>query len=441
MLNELQNINNWLLILAALIIVILAIVLIVLLLKAKKDKHQYKKIEEYLSTVIDYQNQDYEYFDKNYSSLSNNIAILTNQLINIKQDNYNFKNDQTDLLNRQYSITEDNLKQINDGLSNQQNLIEQKLYNTEQRIEGIKTAVVDNLNEIRRDNTEKLEKIRETVEEKLNDTLNKRLSESFSMISERLETVYKSLGEMQSLSTGVDDLRKMLSNVKSRGTWGELQLGMMLEQVLNKNQYECNVSVVPNSAEKVEFALCLPNKGEKVYLPIDSKFPQESYGRLIDAYNSNDEKAINNEIKALNNSIKTEAKRISSKYIKPPHTTDFAIMYLPIEGLYAEVVKQIELMDVLHNQYRIIVAGPTTLLALLNSLQIGFKSIAIEQHSNEIMRLLVVIKNDFNNFSKLLELTQQRLHQASETIDSAFSKTKKIQRHLENVESIEEYNS
>jgi DNA recombination protein RmuC len=274
------------------------------------------------------------------------------------------------------------------------------------------------------------------MDERLTQSLDKRLTESFALVSQRLEQVYRSLGEMQTLATGVGDLKRVLTNVKTRGIWGEMQLGSLLSTVLTSEQYAENVAVVPGSQERVEFAVRLPGKeADTVYLPIDSKFPVEDYARLQEASQSGDATAVEAARKALMQQIKLEAKRIAGKYIAPPHTTDFAVMFLPVEGLYAEVVQQVDLVDTIQREQRVVIAGPSTFSALLNALQMGFRTLAIEKRSGEVWKLLGTVKADFGAFSDVLEKTQMRLRQASESIDSAFVKTRTIQRHLGAVEA------
>jgi len=297
----------------------------------------------------------------------------------------------------------------------------------------------ENMKLFRDENAKKLNEIRATVDEKLNDTLEKRLSSSFSQVSQRLEQVYRSLGEVHSLASGVGDLKRMLSNVKSRGVWGEIQLGSLLEQVLTEKQYQRNVAVTPRSAERVEFAICLPGKDhgmQPVYLPIDSKFPQEDYARLIEASENADRESLESAQKALLAAVKVEAKRIG-KYIVPPHTTDFAVMFLPLESLYAEITRHTALIESIQREQRVLIAGPNTLLALLNSLQMGFKTLAIEQRSAEVWKLLGAVKSDFGAFAALLQKTQEKLQQATDSIDSAFVKTRTIEKRLRDVETLE----
>ena len=287
---------------------------------------------------------------------------------------------------------------------------------------------------------EKLEKMRETVDEKLQSTLEKRLGESFKLVSDRLEIVHKGLGEMQSLAMGVGDLKKVLSNVKTRGTLGEIQLSRILDQILTKDQYDINVVTKHGSRDNVEFAIRLPGKddsNEVIYLPMDSKFPLDVYHNLVDAYDTGDSKLIEEAYKKLETSIKKSAKDIRDKYIDPPYTTDFGIMFLPIEGLYAEVVKRTNLVEILQREYRINVTGPTTLAALLNSLQMGFKTLAIEKRSSEVWKVLGAVKTEFGKFEDVLKATQKKLTQASSDLDKLVgTRTKQINKKLMDVESL-----
>lgn len=266
----------------------------------------------------------------------------------------------------------------------------------------------------------KLEKMRETVDEKLHKTLEERLGQSFKLVSERLEAVQKGLGEMQNLASGVGDLKKVLSNVKTRGVLGEIQLGNILEQIMAPEQYEANVKTKKGSNDHVEFAIKLPGKddlGQEVYLPIDAKFPQEDYVRLQTAYDSADLAGIDSASKALSASIKKFAKDIRDKYIDPPHTTDFGIMFLPLEGLFAEVVRQPELVAILQREYKIIVTGPTTLAAMLNSLQMGFKTLAIQKRSSEVWQILGAVKTEFTKFGGVLEKARKKISEADDELE------------------------
>jgi DNA recombination protein RmuC len=311
----------------------------------------------------------------------------------------------------------------------------------EQKMENLRHAVEERLKAIQDDNGKKLEQMRATVDEKLSATLETRLGESFKLVSERLEQVHKGLGEMQTLASGVGDLKKVLTNVKTRGTWGEIQLGSLLEQIFTPDQYEKNVAVKKKSAERVEFAIKMPgNNGRKdagdvVWLPIDSKFPQEDYQRLVDAAESGNAEAADEAIKQLEIRLKSEAKSIRDKYISPPDTTDFAIMFLPTEGLYSEALRRAGLCDHLQREFRVVVTGPTTLAALLNCLQMGFRTLAVEKRSSEVWALLGTVKAEFGKFGDILEKTQKKLQEASNTIDDATKKTRTIVRKLKDVQS------
>ena len=310
----------------------------------------------------------------------------------------------------------------------------------EKNFEAIRQTMEGQLRNLREDNSKKLEQMRATVDEKLQSTLEKRLGESFKQVSERLEQVYKGLGEMRTLATGVGDLKKVLTNVKTRGTWGEIRLSSILEQILTPDQYAVNVATKKDSNERVEFAIKLPgqdkNKESVVWLPIDAKFPQEDYQRLVDAQEAADKELAEKSLKNLEARIKLEARYIKEKYIDPPNTTDFGIMFLPVEGLYAEVLRRPGLCDVLQRDYRIVVTGPTTLAALLNSLQMGFRTLAIEKHSSEVWELLGVVKTEFGKFGEVLAKTKRKLQEASNTIDKAEVRTRAIERKLRKVQEI-----
>lgn len=287
----------------------------------------------------------------------------------------------------------------------------------EQKLENIRMTMSRKIGELTEDNNRQLEEMRRTVDEKLQKTLEDRIGQSFRMVSERLEQVYKGLGEMQTLAAGVGDLKKVLSNVKTRGILGEIQLGAILEQVLSPEQYEENVTTRSTGAERVEYAIKLPGDGDKVvYLPIDAKFPADAYSKLADAYDAGDPAAIEAAGKNLEKVIKSEAKDIKEKYIEPPGTTDFGIMFLPFEGLYAEVVRR-GLVEVLQRDYKVNIAGPTTMAALLNSLQMGFKTLAIQKHSSEVWDILGAVKNEFGKFEDVLTAAQKKINQANDDLD------------------------
>ncbi len=293
------------------------------------------------------------------------------------------------------------------------------------------------LKSLQEDNNRKLEQMRETVDEKLHSTLEKRLGESFQLVSERLEQVHKGLGEMQSLASGVGDLKKVLSGVKTRGIWGEVHLGMLLEDILSPDQYTKNFAVKTNSQERVDFAVRLPGQDtEPVWLPLDSKFPLEDYHRLIEAQERGELELVEAASKQLERAVREEAKSIRDKYISPPTTTDFAILFLPTEGLYAEILRRPGLGETLQREFRVVIAGPTTLGAFLNSLQIGFRTLTIQKRSSEVWALLAAIKKEFSVFGDILDKTQEKLQQASKTIDQAATKSRTIERKLSKVQEL-----
>lgn len=293
------------------------------------------------------------------------------------------------------------------------------------------------IDKMQKGNEEKLEKMRETVDEKLQGTLEKRLGESFKLVSDQLESVQKGLGEMQQLATGVGDLKRVLTNVKNRGGWGEVQLARQLEDMLSPEQYEANVKIKANSDALVEFAIKLPGRqeGEFVYLPIDSKFPQEDYERLLAAQELGEKEAIELANKELEKAIKAQAKIISDKYIDVPRSTDFAVMYLPTEGLFAEVIRRPGLANDLQNKFRVQVTGPTTLMALLNSLQMGFKTLAIEKSTSDVWRILSAAKAEFQKYGQVWDKLQRQLNTAQNTVAAAKTRTNAIERTLRNVET------
>jgi DNA recombination protein RmuC len=310
----------------------------------------------------------------------------------------------------------------------------------ERKFETMRNALETQLRNLQEDNSRKLEQMRAVVDDKLQSTLERRLADSFKQVSERLEQVYKGLGEMRSLATGVGDLKKVLTNVKTRGTWGEIRLSHILEQILAPDQYAVNVATKKSSNERVEFAIRLPGPDSHpdkiVWLPIDSKFPQEDYQRLLDAQEAADKTLAEKSVKNLEMRVKTEARAIREKYIDPPHTTDFGIMFLPVEGLYAEVLRRPGLCDSLQREYRIVVTGPTTLAALLNSLQMGFRTLAIEKRSSEVWELLGAVKTQFGKFGEVLAKTKKKLQEASNTIDQAEVRTRVITRKLSKVQEL-----
>lgn len=365
---------------------------------------------------------------------------------NREENNQNSRHGREELSQTLKNISDTQLRQMSEMANLQRSQLDifaKQLNNlaqtNEQKLEHLRQTVEESLRHIQQDNAQKLEQMRATVDEKLTSTLEQRLGESFKMVSERLEQVHKGLGEMQTLASGVGDLKKVLTNVKTRGTWGEIQLGNLLEQVLTPEQYSTNVATKPGSKDRVEFAINLPAKDGSdrfVYLPIDAKFPLEDYNRLLDAQEQGDLASVAEAEKALEIRIKAEAKSIREKYIAPPYTTDFALLYLPIEGLYAEVLRRPGLCEILQRDYKVVVAGPTTLAALLNSLQMGFRTLAIEKRSSEVWNLLGAVKTEFGKFTEILEKTQKKLQEASNTIETATRKSRTIGRKLKEVQTL-----
>jgi len=308
------------------------------------------------------------------------------------------------------------------------------------RMEKMRETLQNRLQAIQEDNAKQLEQMRATVDEKLHDTLEKRLGESFKLVSDRLEQVQKGLGEMQTLANGVGDLKRVLTNVKTRGTFGEVQLGALLEQVLAPGQYAANVETRKGSGQRVEFALRLPGRdgteGSIVHLPLDAKFPQEDYLRLVEAQERADAVAAEEAGKLLERAIRLAATDIRDKYLDPPQTTDFGIMFLPTEGLYAEVLRRPSLADALQRDLKVLVAGPTTLAALLNSLQMGFRTLAIEKRSAEVWNLLGAVRTEFGKFGEMLDKTSKKLQEAGNHIEAAATRTRQMERKLKNVQAL-----
>jgi DNA recombination protein RmuC len=312
---------------------------------------------------------------------------------------------------------------------------------SEKAQESLRLTVEGRLDAIRQDNATKLDEMRQTVDEKLQGTLEQRLGASFKLVSEQLEQVFRGIGEMQSLATGVGDLKKMLSNVKMRGAWGEVSLGSLLDQVLTADQYERNVEVKPGSNQRVEYAIKLPGGDDgdaPLWLPVDAKFPNEDYERLVDASDRGDVEAAEAASKAVEMRIRTSAKDICEKYVHPPHSTDFAVLFLPTEGLFAEIIRRPGLVDALQREYRIVVTGPTTLMALLNSLRMGFRTLAIQKRSSEVWQVLGAVKTEFGKYGEILDKVQQKLHEASDTIDKVSVRRRAIDRRLRGVEILPE---
>lgn len=328
-------------------------------------------------------------------------------------------------------------KSVQDNLLGQEQRFKTFSADNEQKLDGIRETVRKQLLSIQAENGKKLDEMRGIVDEKLQKTLEERMSQSFKLVSERLEQVYKGLGEMQNLATGVGDLKKVLSNVKSRGILGEIQLGAILREILAPEQYEENVETKKSSGKRVEFAIKLPADNDKfIYLPIDSKFPGDTYAALTDAYSAGDKDQIEACAKTLVTTIRQEAKDIHDKYISPPATTDFAILFIPFEGLYAEAVNR-GLVEVLQRDYKVNIAGPSTMAALLNSLQMGFKTLAIQKRSSEVWDILSAVKTEFANFEKIIDNTRKRLNQADDELEKLVGvRTRAINRKLKSVTAL-----
>ncbi|MBR6300952.1 MAG: DNA recombination protein RmuC [Clostridia bacterium] len=414
------------LVIAACILSAVSIVLLIVLLV--KQHHSYKAFSDNLE---DANKQSAELEEKLRSELSRQQQAF----ISTVTENSRTSDQRMDMLSARLDIFDQSqdirIHRIVSTLDN-------KLTSNDEKTEQLRTTLASGIEKLQKENSEKLEQMRVTVDEKLHETLNKRLGESFSVVNERLEQVYKGLGEMQTLANGVCDLKRVLTNVKTRGIWGEIQLGNLISQIMTSEQYEENVQIVPGSPERVEFAIRLPgtDTNQPVYLPIDSKFPMEAYERLQNASEAGDAEALAAATQQLQTAIRNEAKRISKKYIAPPHSTDFAVMFLATEGLYAEAMRSRGLMEEIQREQRVLIAGPSTLSALLNSLQVGFRTLAIEQRSADVWLLLGSVKAEFGRFAELLDQTQQRLRQAGETIEKAAARTRAINRRLREVDTL-----
>ena len=404
------------------------------------------------------------------NTLMNTNNAINNIMLNQRQELENVKKNLNDFADRNENriakltqdvninintIRQENARQMSDYLNNTQTAIvsisslqKQELENiqkrvdaltikNEEKIEKLTQDINASMTSIRQENEKQLDAMRVTVDEKLNISLSQRLNDSFAKIQASLEHVDTGLGEMKALASGVGDLKKMLSNVKTRGVWGEVMLNTLLEQMLSPQQFKAQVQIKNNSKERVDFVVVMPGKDDRdVYLPIDSKFPLEDYYKLAEASEKADLDEVEKYHKQLIRRIKDEAKKINEKYIEVPTTTDFAVMFLPIEGLYAEIVKDVELIDFVQTNYKIVVCGPTTLAALLNSLQMGFKTLYIEKRSSEIWGILSTFKNEFEKFVALLLKTQNKLSDANDTIEQATKSSKKIAKKLSDVSQV-----
>jgi len=413
----------------------LIIVVFVLILIKKNNRNQETeisgKIKVFLNDLFERNEKILkDEFSRNREETGSSNRSLREEL------NKSIHNFSEQLFNRMAEVSKSQKNQL-ETFANQLTKLTQS---NEEKFEKLQDKISLHLRDIRDNNDKKLEEMRVTVDEKLHNTLEKRLGESFKLVSDRLEIVHKGLGEMQSLANGVGDLKRVLSNVKTRGTWGEIQLENLIDQILAPEQYSRNVSVKQGSMERVDFAVKLPGKGELkeevVWLPIDAKFPLEDYQRLVEAQENVSPEMVEDAAKQIEKRVKENAKSIATKYINPPYTTDFAIMFLPIEGLYAEILRLPGLAEQIQRDFRIILAGPTNIAALLNSLQMGFKTLAIEKRSSEVWKLLGVVKAEFRKFGDILEKTQVKLEQASKTIGDASKKTRTIERKLRDVEEL-----
>lgn len=374
-------------------------------------------------TLEDIREENYHLKDAIDKSTDNSIRMNNNMLVGA----LNAQNEHSQHLQNRFDTfmlsTDKKLDKFKDDIANSLN--------------DVKASNERNLDKVRADNAIQLEKMRETVDEKLSSTLENRFNQSFKLVNDRLEEINRTFGELQNLQSGVSDLNKIFKNVKTRGTWGEVALENLLSQILVPEQYEKQVRLTRGSDDAVDFVIKMPGKGDgEVYLPVDAKFPIEDYERLVDASENADTEGVESAGKALAARIKQEAKSINDKYVKPPKTTDFAIMYLPTEGLYAEVIKRDGLVEDIQNKYRVVVCGPTTIAALLNSLQMGFRSVAIEKRSTEIGKLLQSFLVDFAKFSTLLKQTGDRLTKVQNSLSNAESRTDMIRKKLDRVSSI-----
>jgi len=411
------------------ILILLSIAIFVLMLKNKSTDNT-----KSLTEIIEKNSEKVEKTLKDEISTNRKEAASVNK--EAREEIAKSIKDFGDSVNKQVSaLTENQSKNFQSFSEKLGEVIERN----DQKMDKVKETIEKRLENIQKDNSEKLEKMRETVDEKLHATLEKRLGESFKLVSERLEMVQNGLGEMRTLAVGVGDLKKVLQNVKTRGTWGEVQLGNLLDQFMTPEQYEKNVATKKGSNDRVEFAIKFPAKDDKIkniWLPIDAKFPLEDFQSLIDAEEKGDVVLIDKMSKALEMRIKSEAKDIKEKYINPPYTTDFGILFLPIESLYAEVLRRPGLADSLQQNYKVIITGPTTIAAILNSLQMGFRTLAIEKRSSDVWAILGAVKSEFTKFGDILDKTHKKLQEASNTIEDASRKSRTIEGKLNKVQEL-----
>ncbi len=403
------------------VLIVLVIILIVCVISGKKEKGGAREIEK----IID--NGNKSILREMNEGLTNNQRLFNDMI-----------GEKIGAIDNNISKSQAALREtVSTSLSQQEARFKTFSVENEQKLENIRGTVEKSLASMQSDNNKKLDEMRNVVDEKLQKSLEDKMNKSFALVSERLEQVYKGLGEMQTLANGVGDLKKVLTNVKTRGILGEVQLSAILQEILSPEQYDENVEVVPNSGKRVEFAVKLPGDNENVvYLPIDSKFPGDTYHSLADAYESGDKDAVNNAAKALMAVIESEAKDINEKYIAPPHTTNFAVMFLPFEGLYSEVVNR-GMIEILQTKYKVNIAGPSTMAALLNSLQMGFKTLAIQKRSMEVWNTLAAVKTEFGKFADALDKTKKHLDMASDDLERLVTtRTNAMRRKLRSVEEL-----
>ncbi len=384
-----------------------------------------------------------QYINNIQQNINSSFTSLGDILTGAQRHAAEIQDKRLEELNIQLTQRSDTLqKTVNATLAQIETRLKTYAVENEQKLEQIRNTMEKRIAAMQEENSRKLEEMRATVDEKLQKTLEDRISKSIQLVSDQLEQVYKGLGEMQHLASGVGDLKKVLSNVKTRGILGEIQLGAILEQMLSPEQYEKNIATKSGCSERVEFAIKLPGEGEGVvYLPIDAKFPADTYNKLVEAYETGNPEEIDQAAKALERAIKAFAKSIHDKYIEPPQTTDFGIMFLPFEGLYAEVVRR-GMVETLQREYKINIAGPTTMAALLNSLQMGFKTLAIQKHSSEVWNILGAVKTEFDKFGDVLKAARQRIRQADTELESLIgTRTNQIRKKLRDVTSLPEMSS
>ena len=407
--------------LCIIILLIITIVLVIVNLAKTKNGNKNGELNHIEKTIKDENSNLRTEFENKLTNVQRNISDNTNSYLQ------NFKSSINEKLEILTNNLKENLKDVNLSVKENTNKIE--LY-----LNSIRTTLIDSMDKLQTENNKKIDEMRRTVDEKLDTTLNNRLNQSFKLVQDNLSKVEQGLGEMKDLANGVGDLKKVLSNVKTRGIWGEMQLSQILSQILTTDRYVENIITRPKSKDPVEFVIKLPGDGKQiVYLPIDSKFPLDTYTNLINAYETNDKAVIDKAITDLKQRMKSFAKDIRDKYLEIPYTTDFGIMFLPIEGLYAEAAK-LGLIEDLQNSYRIIIAGPTTMAALLNSLQVGFRTVAIEQRTSEVWNILAAVKTEFGTFETVLKKAQKKIGEANDEIEHLVgTRTRQINRKLNGI--------